>query len=197
MAGTHRSLGELQDVVPLSGDEEFVPGLTVRDFWSWAFSDLRLNTTRGLLAQFLVARALDDDRPTDEGWGNYDVRTPTGIRVEVKAAGYLQSWKQLQPSRISFSRLTGIPWSEVDGSWGTEREVRADVFVFAAHTTIDHSQYDPLDVAAWQFYVVPAPAIQALGVRSIGLEKVRELSGGTVGWSGLSTAVKQAVPDPR
>jgi hypothetical protein len=193
MSGTQRPLGAPQAVVPLSGDEEFAPGLTVRDFWSWSFSDLRLNTTRGLLAQFLVARALGDDRPTDEGWGNYDVRTPAGIRVEVKAAGYLQSWQQLQPSRISFSRLTGIPWSEIDGSWGTEREIRADVFVFAVHTCVDHALYDALHLPAWQFYVVPAPAIQALGVRSIGLERVRELAGEAVDWSGLSEAVAQAI----
>jgi hypothetical protein len=45
-------------VVPLNGSERFT-GLdaTVADFWRWAFSDLRNNTTRGILAEFLVARA--------------------------------------------------------------------------------------------------------------------------------------------
>jgi hypothetical protein len=42
--------------VPLDGGGRFT-GLdaTVSDFWRWAFSDLRDNTTRGILAEFLVA----------------------------------------------------------------------------------------------------------------------------------------------
>lgn len=74
-----------------SGNEEILPGITVRDFWAWALGDLRLNSTRGMLAQFLVAKALGDTRPYDEGWGNFDVLIPDGIRVEVKSLGYLQS----------------------------------------------------------------------------------------------------------
>ena len=44
---------------PLSGDEHFL-GLdaTVRDFWAFAMSDLRMNNVRGYLAEFLVARAV-------------------------------------------------------------------------------------------------------------------------------------------
>jgi hypothetical protein len=63
--------------VPLDGSERFT-GLdaTVADFWRWAFSDLRDNTTRGILAEFLVARAVGDKRGLRIGWDNFDARAP-------------------------------------------------------------------------------------------------------------------------
>ncbi|MFD5893696.1 MULTISPECIES: hypothetical protein [unclassified Streptomyces] len=43
----------------MSGNESF-SGLeaTLSDFWRFAMSDLRTNTVRGYLAEFLVARAM-------------------------------------------------------------------------------------------------------------------------------------------
>lgn len=41
--------------------EEPIPGLngvTVGDFWSWAYSDLQSNTIRPLFAEYLVGRCL-------------------------------------------------------------------------------------------------------------------------------------------
>ena len=48
---------------PLTGDEEFTlrgvgTGLTIKDFWSWAYSELIDNTQRGVVAEFLVYSAL-------------------------------------------------------------------------------------------------------------------------------------------
>jgi hypothetical protein len=67
--------------------------LTLLDFWQWAYSDLLSNTNRGRLAEFIVARALSlgltDVRIE---WDAVDLVTPTGVKVEVKSAAYLQSW---------------------------------------------------------------------------------------------------------
>ena len=43
----------------LTGSEEFTlhgseTGITVSDFWRWAYSDLLGNTSRGVVAEFLV-----------------------------------------------------------------------------------------------------------------------------------------------
>lgn len=48
----------------LGGDEPFA-GLdaSVRDFWAWGFSDLRANVVRGVLAEYLVARAVGATEP--------------------------------------------------------------------------------------------------------------------------------------
>jgi hypothetical protein len=64
----------------------------VLDYWRWAFSDLRDNTQRGVRAEFLVALALGRTETRRKAWDNYDVTTSSGLRIEVKASGYLQSW---------------------------------------------------------------------------------------------------------
>ena len=182
------------DVPLLSGAEEILPGVTVRDFWAWALGDLRLNANRGMLAQFLVARALGDERPRDDGWGNFDVLTPEGIKVEVKSSGYLQSWRQSRRSRIVFSGLKALSWDD-EGGYGAEPEYRADVYVFAVHTCQMPSLYDPLELDAWQFYVPPASVIRDLGQKSIGLSRLRALAGPPVTWAALRGAVLGAAED--
>ena len=52
----------------LTGNEEFTlhgagSGITVSDFWSWAYSDLLNNTYRGVLAEFLVFSSLRNTPP--------------------------------------------------------------------------------------------------------------------------------------
>ena len=52
----------------LTGNEEFTlhgkgAGITVLDFWRWAFSDLIDNTQRGVMAEFLVHSSLNRITP--------------------------------------------------------------------------------------------------------------------------------------
>lgn len=80
---------------PVEGDEPFVGvDATVLDFWRWSFPDLRLNIVRGVLAEFLVAKAVGCTEAPKKEWANFDVLTPAGVRVEVKASAYWQSWAQ-------------------------------------------------------------------------------------------------------
>src|SRR4051812_9811838 len=87
-----------------TGDERFTRGdhdlgFALRDFWCWSTSDLLNNTTRGVLAEFLVAQALGV--PTTgvrEPWAAYDLETEDRLKVEVKSSAYLQSWHQKQKS---------------------------------------------------------------------------------------------------
>ena len=176
------------EVLPLNGKEEILPGITVRHVWAWALGDLRLNANRRALAQFLVTNAVGDARLRDDGWRDFDVLTPEGIKVEVKSSGYLQSWRQARPSKIVFSGLMGRSWTEEAGR-GATPEVRADVFVFAGHTCQDPNAYDPLDLGAWAFYVLPATIFRQIGQKSVGLPRVRSLGGIPLAWSELRSAV--------
>ena len=178
--------------VPAGGDEVFA-GLdaTVSGFWRWAFSDLRENVVRGVLAEFLVARALGDRRPIRAAWDDCDIETPDGTTVEVKSAAYLQSWPQRKLSRITFSGLTGQRWHPESGYSG-EREVRADVFVFAAHTCRDPDSYDMLALDQWEFWVAPASVIAQAGVRSVGLTFLCRRAVGPLTWPLLAGAVAEA-----
>src|SRR5436309_1595976 len=73
-------------------------GFDILSFWQWMCSDLVSNATRGILAEFLVARALGVGREDirDE-WAAYDIETPDGVKVEVKSSAYIQSWAQQRP----------------------------------------------------------------------------------------------------
>ena len=47
----------------LNGNEKFTldgndTGISVSEFWSWAYSDLLNNTLRGVLAEFLVKKII-------------------------------------------------------------------------------------------------------------------------------------------
>lgn len=177
----------------ITGEEVLLPGVRVLDFWRWALGDLRLNSTRGMLAQFLVARAVWDTRPNDDGWGDFDVLSPEGIKIEVKSSGYLQSWSQVNPSRIVFSGLMGRTWSAQTG-YGSAPEVRADVFVFAVHTCLEPEAYDPLDLEAWEFYVLPGSTLRELGQKSMNLNRVRFLAGDPVKWRNLRETILDSAP---
>ena len=91
----------------MQGDEPFYAdgesiGATVLDFWRWSGSDLMSNVWRGVLAEFLVARALDVTHEPRVEWAAYDLRTRAGVTVEVKSAAYAQAWPQSRPSNVTF-----------------------------------------------------------------------------------------------
>ena len=91
-----------------SGDEKFHSergadsALRLLDYWRWAESCLMDNTTRGLLAEFLVAAAIGQQREPRKEWEAYDLETKSGVTIEVKSSAYIQSWKQTAPSQIQF-----------------------------------------------------------------------------------------------
>lgn len=158
------------------------------DFWAWAYSDLRENVTRGLLAEYLVGRALGCELGTRSAWDNYDLVTPEEIRVEVKASAYLQSWPQRELSKIQFSGLKGRSW-RADGSYGARPEYRADVYVFCVQTAQAHVEYDMLDVGQWEVYVLPRDVVVEHGAASMALATVRRFAGAPVPWTELRAVV--------
>ncbi|MEU7112934.1 hypothetical protein [Streptomyces sp. NPDC046182] len=185
-------------VLPLRGDEAFTgtpgPAFKVMDFWRYAMPDLRTNTTRGLLAEFLVHRALGA-RVRNVEWESFDVLTGDGLRVEVKASAYVQGWDQRGPTPVRFTRLRGRAWSPQTGG-PAESTYNADVYVFALHTAPDHAGYDPLDISQWSFYVLPGPEVEALAQDSLGLATLSRLAEPPVSYEGLAARVRSADPRP-
>jgi hypothetical protein len=172
----------------LNGSECLTPdGATVGDFWRWAFSDLRSNATRGILAEYLVARAVKAklDRSRVE-WDNFDVLSPSGVRIEVKSAAYLQSWPQARPSQIRYAGLTGRAWSPEANTYSQQPEIRCDVFVFALQTCRAPEAYDPLSLGQWEFRVVDAPQVWRWNAHSIGLSTLTRAGIGPVTWHQLA-----------
>jgi len=130
-------------------------------FWQWSVSDLISNTTRGRLAEYLVAYALGVADGVRVEWDAYDLRTASGIKVEVKSAAYLQSWQQTRPSTIIFGIRPTLGWEADTNTTGTELKRQADMYVFALLAHHDKATLDPLNVAQWQFYVLPTAVLDA------------------------------------
>lgn len=195
---------EIQWLVPpasvsLSGDEEFtgMSGTTVRDFWQFALGDLRMNNARGYLAEFLVGKALGIENLKRVEWDAYDLLFGD-ITIEIKSSAYLQSWDQKRVSALSFSGLQGTryhPRAPGDGMDPTGKRFNAMVYVFCAHTVTEHAKYDQLNVRQWEFHVVPRSALAATGLKSLGIVKVRELSGGPTPWADLASRITAAAAD--
>ncbi len=146
---------------------------TLLDFWRWSASDLVSNATRGILAEYIVASALGCLTDVRREWDAFDLLTPSGIKVEVKSAAYLQSWYHKKLSAISFSIRPTIAWSATTGESAAERRRQADVYVSCL---LDHNQkdsLDPLDLNQWTFYVVRAAVLD----RMLPLQKTISLGG--------------------
>jgi hypothetical protein len=194
----HGELGPLQ-APRRTGAEPFhsggqLLGFRLDDFWAWSVSDLVSNATRGRLAEYLVARGLGlSTAGVRNEWAAYDLTTPSGIRVEVKSAAYLQAWYQRRPSIISFRTRATRAWDPETNILASEAARQADVYVFALLAHPDKATLDPMNVEQWQFYVVPTRVLNARtrSQHSITLNSLNSLCGPT-GFAGLSEAVERA-----
>jgi hypothetical protein len=180
-------------VLPVTGHESFIGiDATVLDFWQWAVSDLRMNTTRSMLAEFFVALAVGSTATKRVEWDNYDILTPEGIKIEVKASGYRQSWGQKKKSVPTFGGFIAREYAWETGSYIGEPKVRADVFVFALQTSWEADDYNVLDVDQWEFYIVPANIIRDCNRKSVGMALVRQhgqYQGRAVRWRELHQVI--------
>ena len=134
-------------------------GPTLLDFWSWAYSDLANNAGRGVLAEFLVGRALGAASTVRAGWDAFDVMTPSGLKLEVKSSSPWQSWFQKSPSLIQFGIRPTREWSSETNELAADARRQADIYIFAVLDSAVKTTLDPLNLDQWQFYLLPAKAL--------------------------------------
>lgn len=118
-----------------TGDEHFNSKgqpleLTLLDFWQWFASDLANNVLRGVLAEYVVAKALGIETDVRRSWEPYDLTTSTGIKIEVKSAAYLQSWYHKKYSTVSFGIKQTKGYDPDTNRFADEIKRQADVYVF-------------------------------------------------------------------
>ena len=165
---------------------------SVLDYWAWSASDLLNNAQRGVLAEYLVGKALacDLDSETRTEWDAFDLITPEGITVEVKSAAYLQSWHQEQLSTIRFRIAPTHGWDSRTNSTDPIQRRQAQVYVFALLHHEDKATVDVLDLDQWSFFVLPTvvldrergrdeslglPALKDLGATPVPFEELRRV----------------------
>lgn len=144
----------------LSGNEHFYfdgmpTGFLLNDFWAWQASDLLNNALRGVLAEFIVATALENDTSqVRQEWDAYDLLYGERWKIEVKSSAHLQSWEQKAPSRVQFSIRPTRAWSPEDGY--SETVIRqSDLYVFCFFACTDREKANPLLLDQWEFYILP------------------------------------------
>ena len=163
-------------------------------YWRWAHSDFLANAERGRLAEFIVKTATNAPSLRRQEWDAYDVVTEEGIKVEVKASGYVQAWNQDKPSTIRFNISESIAWHAESNTYDTAPSRSADVYVFCLHHEQDRSRADPLDTSQWTFYVISTKALDAaLGKqKSVGLAALRGIGATEVSYEDLAAAIRAA-----
>jgi hypothetical protein len=187
---------------PKTGNEPFVvAGRTLpfrlSDFWRWSASDLLGNAIRGVLAEFIVGRALglDGTEPRAE-WDAVDLRTSGGLKIEVKSAAYLQSWEQPAPSKIIFGIAPAKrPWDAATNTALNEPGRQADVYVFCLFREKDRERADPLDLGQWVFFVLPTRVLdEKLGdQKTVGLGTLERIGAMPCTFNELRETVGRAV----
>lgn len=131
-------------------------GYTLLDFWRWSVSDILSNATRGRFAEFIVGTAIGlNIQNLRKEWDTYDLETENGIKIEVKSAAFIQSWKQTKYSAISFSIKKSIYWDEEIGYSKHPPARHADVYVFCLLNHKNSQSINPLQLEQWDFFVVP------------------------------------------
>ena len=149
------------DIAYSSGKEKFVrdkktEDFNLLDFWSWAYSDCINNTTRGVLAEFLVAKALkiNLDKPRD-AWAKYDLTYKKRYGVEVKSASYHQRWSQKKMSAINYNVSSTKAWDENTNIQEKDSKRQSSFYVLCILAEKNRPLVNPLNIDQWRFWVVP------------------------------------------
>ncbi|MFA5926953.1 MAG: hypothetical protein WCT32_01245 [Patescibacteria group bacterium] len=126
---------------------------TIVDFWQWAYSDLMQNTTRAVLAEYVVAVLLGcDDKPRIP-WDAYDLKTKEGKTIEIKTMSQLQAWAQKRLSEPKVALSPTRKWNPLTGIMEETPSFNADLFVICYFSADSHDTANPLDLTQWEFFV--------------------------------------------
>jgi hypothetical protein len=180
------------DADHLHGDVELSARVGMLDFWRWAFSDLLEDTLKGLYSEWMVGQLLGLPMPHGgrPGYGNFDLLSPGGLRIEVKSSAYWQSWK-LRNEDGSLKTAPEIErWRPPPGKPITFGGLRArdavdrsnqtagyksDLYVFCFQSESDPERWDALDLDQWEFYALARSALEEIGVASLSLKRLRNV----------------------
>lgn len=161
----------------VNGDESL--GITMLDFWKYQYSNIY--DMQEYIAEFIVGKALGINEPMNrDGWTLWDINY-RGKRIEVKETSYYHSWQEkIAQGRISQQRTFSItPAFTGYKDSTTSYERQNDIYVFCLNTGNNEEDSYPIDMANWEFYVVPTRTINENCTptqKSISLGKVRKLA---------------------
>lgn len=138
-------------------------GLTLEDFWIWAFSDVLNNTVRGPFAEFMVGFALGCLYRARVDWDSVTFRYRDRA-IAVKSAAFVQSSPQTRKTKISFDIGKKVEWDTEANRRGKKAVRTADCYIFALFVYEDfkdkaEAAAQLIDTRSWVFYVIPTKHI--------------------------------------
>lgn len=163
-------------------------GNSLLDFWQWAYGDLCDDDVKGVFAEWLVHRLLGIDSRRRISWANSDVITPKGVRIEVKATSYWQSWKFLDERAIPYPeplhdpatkesslRFGGLRARDATsaGVTKTQAALKSNLYVFALQKEKDLEKWDAMNLSQWEFYVIRSEELALIAGNSVTVAKLR------------------------
>lgn len=163
-------------------------------FWRWLASDLCSNALRGTLAEFIVGQAMGCLPETRLEWDACDLRTPDGIKIEVKSACYWQTWPQHRRSIIRFGIAPSLGWDAITGEISKEFKRNCDVYVFCLLKPDQKTSVDASNLDQWEFFVVATKELDRKlpKQKTMGLATLANLDHQQTDFNGLAAAVKKA-----
>jgi len=159
----------------------------VLDFWAWALGDLCDDDVKGWFAEWMVARLLGVPTARRISWANSDLITREGVRIEVKSTSYWQSWKLIdefgwqrsEPThKVPEDRAIGFGGLQARDALATSKGSdtvmhKSDLYVFALQHEKDQERWNALDLAQWEFYMLPVDEVRRFTTTRIGLLALR------------------------
>jgi hypothetical protein len=147
------------------------------DFWKWAHSDFLSNAQRGILAEYIVGTALNCLAEKRLEWDAYDLSADDNIKIEVKSAAYIQSWKQNRLSKINFDIGQKRSWCAETNTYSNACDRSADIYVFCVLAETNRQLIDPLNTDQWFFMVAPTASINEIygKQKTVGLSSLQKL----------------------
>ncbi len=146
----------------------------IGDFWEWGFSDLLQNTTRGVLAEYIVAFLLGIDKEPRNPWDAYDLKLKEGRTIEIKTMSKLQAWVQ---KKLSDPKVVLAPTRKWDPKTGITEKLstfNAGLYIFCYFKADNHKEADPLNLKQWEFFIFTKKQIKKIlsGQKSISLKRI-------------------------
>ena len=88
-------------------------------------------------------------------WLPFDIMSPTGRRIEVKSAAYIQAWTSENIfAQIRFDIAKKLAWDNDTASYAAIAKRNCDLYVFCLFTA--KTKDIPLfNLDYWDFYVLP------------------------------------------
>jgi len=164
-----------------NGTEKFQRGsetltFELSEFWSWNQSNLIENRTRGILAEFIIKKALEIESGNRIEWDNFDLISNKGKKLEIKSAAYIQSWEQNKYSEIKFG-ISPTAGTKDNPKYDGIKRRWADFYIFCLLVNKDQKTINPLDLNQWTFFVLKTEVLntQKTKQKTIGLNSLLEL----------------------